>query len=296
MLDYSNYPLRDNTQIFHAQNSAIYQTWEKPRGCKFVYIFMLGAGGAGAGGVTGASGTNRNGSGGGGSGGLFTCFFPSILIPDRLYILVGKGGIGANPNTNGAAGGVSIISTIGNISNVGQGLFARPSQATGGNLGGTGGGGVSVLNGVYRYLGINSLYSSTSGGNGGNGTTGTNGGSITITFPFGGGGGGGSATSGGVSLSGGNIIGTGFTPTILGGVSPGENGQNGFSSFNSSSITDTSLPLFFTGGAGGAGNATGIGGNGGNGAYGCGGGGGGTGTTGGRGGNGGDGIVIITWW
>jgi len=284
MLDYFNLSNNTDTQVFFAQNNNIFQTWQKPRGCKLVHFFVIGGGGAGAGGRTGSVGTDRTGSGGGGSGGIYTSLIPSILIPDRLYIVVGRGGIGAAPNTNGTGGGVSLIRTTLNTTDVNQGLLARPTQATGGNAGGTGGGGVSVLSGIYRNLGPNLLHNSVTGGAGVAGSSGT---SINLTFLLSGGAGGGSATLGGTSFSGGSINGNGFVPTILGGINPSDNGENGFSSFN---------PLFFTGGAGGAANANGVGGNGGNGGIGCGGGGGGAGVTGGRGGNGGDGLVIITCW
>ena len=46
-----------------------WQTWQKPRGCKFVYMLVIG-GGAGGGGGQSGTGVGRTGGGGGGSSGM----------------------------------------------------------------------------------------------------------------------------------------------------------------------------------------------------------------------------------
>ena len=294
MLDISDLPLRDNTQVFYA--NYVIQTWQKPRGCKFVYIFSLGGGGGGGGGVSGAAGTNRIGAGGGGAGGFNHQIIPAIFLPDTLYILVSTGGRGGNPNSNGSGAPQSNYIRMGNlIPALPQGMsFNTPARGNPGQAGGAGGTSVGSATNIY---GRSSIFSTPAiaqaGGGGGSAASGT---SLNILFPVTAGAAGGGASAGGTSFAGGNINPNGFVPLIQGGQNPGDNGQNGFGVYNTIDILTSSNPFFFTGGAGGAGNATGTGGNGGKGGFGCGGGGGGAGVTGGRGGDGGDGLVIISWW
>ena len=49
MLDIFHIPSNtDSTKIFYASSgSNFWQTWQKPRGAKFIQIFCLGAGGSG---------------------------------------------------------------------------------------------------------------------------------------------------------------------------------------------------------------------------------------------------------
>ena len=75
MLDVSHIPgSNDSTQIFYANGTTSWQTWQKPRNAKFIQIFCLGSGGGGAGGGlnpaanaanAGAGGAARRGGRGG---------------------------------------------------------------------------------------------------------------------------------------------------------------------------------------------------------------------------------------
>ena len=70
MIDIFN--LADNalkSQVFYPVSSAStqWQTWQKPRGAKFVNILCIGSGGGGCGGVSGSSTRGVGGGGGGGS-------------------------------------------------------------------------------------------------------------------------------------------------------------------------------------------------------------------------------------
>jgi hypothetical protein len=107
MIDVFNIP--SNTQstfTFYATGN--WQTWEKPRNAKMIQIFCLGGGGGGASVFTT---TNSNGGGGGASGGIVRGLIPAFLLPDTIYILVGKGGLGPSVlATNGGTGGISYVS------------------------------------------------------------------------------------------------------------------------------------------------------------------------------------------
>jgi hypothetical protein len=107
MLDLSNIPSQQQqTTTFYATGN--WQAWSKPRNAKFIEIFCLG-GGAGGGVATVGTG-NRNGGNGGGAGGIVRGIIPAFLLPDNLYILVGKGGAGSTQNnTAGGVGGRSYI-------------------------------------------------------------------------------------------------------------------------------------------------------------------------------------------
>jgi hypothetical protein len=295
MLDISDLPLRDNTQVFYA--NYVIQTWQKPRGCKFVCIFSLGGGGGGGGGANTPIGTNRQGAGGGGSGGFYHNIIPAIFLPDILYLLVSTGGRGGNPNLNGSGAAQSNYVRVGNlITALPQGMsFITPNRGNPGQAGGVGGTSVGSAFGTYGRSSI-SNSSLLIGQTGGAGVSASSGTSLNILFPVTAGAAGGGVSSGGASFAGGDINPNGFVPLIQGGQNAGDNGQNGFGVYNTIDILTSSNPFFFTGGAGGAGNATGTGGNGGKGGFGCGGGGGGAGVTGGRGGDGGDGLIIISWW
>lgn len=113
MLDVFNLPSSTitNQQIFNAQTPTVgtsWQVWNKPRGCNFVHILMIGAGGGGAGGVAGAAGVGRGGAGGG-SGAVASVIIPSFMLPDVLFVSVGKGGTGGAPTGgNGIASYVCI--------------------------------------------------------------------------------------------------------------------------------------------------------------------------------------------
>ena len=299
-------------QVFYAVSSGStqWQTWQKPNGAKMVHIYILGGGGGGGSGRTGNINTG-GGGGGGGSSAISIGLFPACMLPDILYVSVGKGGTGGSNNTAGTSGELSYVS-ISASTNVTAILMQSGDVAAGG--GGTGtssiAGAAGIASTIWSYtsniwpqLGQISAIVGTAGTAGG--PTSNVGVSLTIALPVSGGAGGGGESSSVTSYKGGDILSTmyGFT-TLAGGVLNAAdstiNGAAGytysFPSFNSS----TRGPMLFTGGAGGgAANTSGRnGGQGGIGSFGSGGGGGGAAYqgTGGRGGDGGGGLVMITCW
>ena len=91
MIDVSHIPSQQqNTTIFYS--AGIFQTWNKPRNAKFIEKFCLGGGGGG--GHTTITAAGVAGGGGGGSAGIVRGIIPAFLLPDTLYIQVGKGGAG----------------------------------------------------------------------------------------------------------------------------------------------------------------------------------------------------------
>ena len=281
---------KQQTFTFYATGD--WQTWSKPRNAKMIEIFCLGGGGGG--GVAAITIFNGSSGSGGGSAGIVRGLIPAFLIPDTLYILVGRGGAGSNlSNTPGSNGEISYIGTQPSISE--QTLICKSSTTTAGAGSTAIGLGASASVVSLSSFGNLGLFTAIAGVNGstGVGSAGGNGVSqnaLASSLLTGGGGGGGKLSSG-VSYSGGSIT---SAPSILttpvnGGVdSTKPNGDNGYGSLN---------PFCGTGGAGGfgRGGSSGVGGNGGNGWYGCGGGGAGAGSDApATAGNGGDGLVIIT--
>jgi len=299
MIDYNHLPNIDqNISIFTTAGSTAWQTWQKPRGCKFVYIFVLGSGGGGQGGGSGASLTARAGGGGGGSSGVNKGMFLSNTLPDTLYINVGVGGLGAAAGLNGGNGAFSYVSVEPNTTAVNVVLVSNsttvPLGSSGaGGAGGATGGAVVNANQILNYCGISQFSAGQAGSNGGlnNGAVVT---PVTMTNIVTGGAGGGGVSTLNAAASGANVNLGNELRSVIGGAAGGtNNGQDGYCGIEPNKTNILRDAFVFTGGAGGGANGTGIGGNGGNGAYGCGGGGGGAGTTGGRGGNGGNGLVII---
>lgn len=287
MLDVFHIPnQQDNVKIFYAQGSASWQTWIKPRNCKFVWIMCIGGG---AGGQSGTNEVTNAAGAGGGSGGVCRVLYSSNILPDTLFVQPGIGSAGAIAVTGGsninpsvanrsfvtiAAGSTAALNTVCVSGAAGAGTtngFAAETVAT-------------TTQGALMSLGIFQAVAGQAGAASGAGIT-----PLASTITSGG------ASGGQVSISGGNPglsvasvnLGTFITPQINGGASGGLQGNSG---------TWNWKPMFGLGGGGGAGTNTGIspGGIGGNGAFGCGGGGGGAGSTiGGNGGKGGDGLVII---
>lgn len=308
---------QNNTQIFFGKSytttitflngtiatNAPWQTWQKPRNCRFIYILCLGSGGSGGvGGYTSLGGYSLGR--GGGSGAITKALFPANVLPDTLYILPGFGG----PNTIG--GGVGYGGLVNNGAWPKHSIVSIKPITTWPDAmnvvcasGGTCNGGAQGFGWNFEdtitenYAGFLSLANWTSnqgvypsygsaewGDNSFNDATiVTAGRSNQLSAPE-------TTTSDGGSITP-SDLGIIRTPLIAGGLgsSTGNatNGQDGQWFWK---------PLMFgTGGAGGGNSNAGLGGNGGNGAYGCGGGGGGWGSTGqGIGGAGGDGFVIIT--
>jgi hypothetical protein len=267
MLDIFNIPgQQDNIKIFYAMSGTnSWQTWQKPRNCKFIWIMCIGAG---AGGQT----TGTTGAGfGGGSGAVTRAIFPANVLPDTLYVQPGAGVV-ANSNR-------SFVSI-------------SPSSAISMNLVCISGNSVATVTGagesIATVAGANLLSLGTFISIAGR----TNPNTATITplttavFTCPGGNGGTPSTSVGTNI-GPTTVGTFTTPNISGGTTIGAGGT-------SDSGTTYWKPFFSLGGAGGNSNNAGVGGTGGDGGIGSGGGGCGGGTIAGAvGGKGGDGLVII---
>jgi hypothetical protein len=283
MLDLSHIPSQQQ-QTYTLYATGNWQTWNKPRNAKFIEIFCLGGGAGGSIAVIGAGGTN--GGDGGGASGIVRGIIPAFLLPDNLYILVGKGGAGSTQNNT--AGGVGDISYIGlQPSTSEQTLICKSSTSNPSNsfIGAT----ISTVSlSAFGNLG---LFTALAGVGGSSGTSGTGASQAALGTSLITGGSAGGGKDVGTFFSGGNITAATaiLTTQVNGGVANAQDGASGYG---------TLIPFCGAGGAGGAGRQgdSGAGGNGGNGFYGCGGGGaGGTTTvTGLRGGNGGDGLVIIT--
>jgi len=99
MLDIFNIPeQQDNVKIFYARGTTDWQTWNKPRNCKFIWIMCIGGGAAGSnGGFAGPGGA-------GGGGGVVRAIFQANVLPDTLFIQPGPGG-----QTSTAAGNRSFV-------------------------------------------------------------------------------------------------------------------------------------------------------------------------------------------
>lgn len=287
MIDVFNIPSQQQ-QTFTFYSTGNWQTWSKPRGAKMIEIFCLGAGGGGGHSTVTAGSTT--GGGGGGSAGIVRGLIPAFLLPDTIYILVGKGGAGASTSaTVGGTGGISYVSLQPSTSE--QTLICKSSTTT------AAGGGLStagvaatisvVALSAFGNLGLFTAIAGVIGSNGGATTPqpGVGQSALGTNLTTGGAGGGGKTSSviaqGGFILSAPAIL----TTPVNGGVAAGQNGGDGYG---------TLQPFCGTGGAGGAGITTGTGGGGGNGWYGCGGGGTGGGSVVSKGGDGGDGLIIIT--
>ena len=277
MLDVFNIPgQQDNVKIYYAQSgSNSWQTWQKPRNCKFIWMMCIGgaAGGfSGQGSVT-TAGTQGNG---GGSAAVTRALFPANTLPDTLFIQPGQGGAGATGTAAGpvlsGTGNTSWVSSTPQAANMSLILYSGNSPASAG----TG----EVALSATPFMGTFQSVVGVAGTTGAATALST----TIVTAGAGGGGVAASVASAGFSIAAISNI-TFVTPAIPGGAATGENGSNGLWSWR---------PFYGVGGAGGGANLSGAGGNGGNGAYGCGGGGGGCGSTnGGSGGKGGDGLVII---
>jgi hypothetical protein len=277
MLDLNNIPSKQQ-QTYTLYATGNWQAWSKPRNAKFIEIFCLG-GGAGGGMASVTTGATNNGNGGG-SGGIVRGLIPAFLLPDTIYILVGRGGIGATAsNLGGGAAGISYVALQPSTSE--QTLICKSSTAPA--LANTAASISVVALSAFGNLGLFTAIAGVAGSTGGLSQT-----ALGTNLTTGG-------ASGGSKNSSTSTVGADINPatailtsTVLGGQTDGASGANGYG---------TLQPFCGTGGAGGAGKSgtVGTGGAGGNGYYGCGGGGAGGGSAlGTKGGNGGDGLVIIT--
>ena len=286
MIDVFNIPSNTQTTFtFYATGN--WQTWTKPRNAKMIQIFCLGGGAGGA--MASVSTSNSNGGFGGGSAGIVRGIIPAFLIPDTLYVLVGKGGIGSSTsNTSGGSGGISYVGILPSTSE--QTLICKSSTNAP-----TGAGNAATISIVttsaFGNLGLFTAVAGVTGSAGGGSvpSSGTSQTALSSNITTGGAGGGGKTSV--AFAGGGNITETSvfLTSKVNGGITNAQDGESGYGILQ---------PFCGTGGAGGAGRqgTTGAGGRGGDGWYGCGGGGAGGGSTatGTKAGNGGDGLVIIT--
>ena len=303
MEDYFDLPnINSNVSVFYAAGSTTWQVWNKPKNSRFIMISCIGGAGGGGGGQSGA-GTNRTGGGGGGASPHIKGIFPSIFVPDILYINVGIGGSGGTANNSGGTGSISYVSASPSFDNFSVLMQSSSTTPSGGLSNGTGGGSgnpnvSSLILGQLSVFEFPGLVRSGAAGGASSGGTGTN---ASIDYALCPGAGGGGASSTGVCGSGGNVLtlqtNTQY-PIISGGTASGttKGGDGTKIMMPNNSGYITALASLY-GGAGGGGNGTAagtnIGGDGGDGYYGCGGGGGGAGDTGGNGGKGGDGFVMI---
>jgi hypothetical protein len=280
--------------------------WEKPRGFSYFNVMLVGSGNGGGGGCGGAAGTQRGGGTSGRSGQMQRIIMiPSFVLPDRLFILLGKGGVGGNggANANGSNGGSGTSSwitameprTVANAETTNNILSCS-------NLSGPSQGGLSTAQAgapgqnsdgspatIYAGFGHSTSALTSNGARGAYDASSAEtmwGGPFSLVTS---GGGGGAVTAADVVRSGGRFFsgsGSDWPMDTASTNGDGLTGSNGWHSWD---------PCFKAiGGGGGNGNAAGLGGRGGNGAPGCGGGGGGGGlTTGGAGGDGGDAFAFI---
>jgi hypothetical protein len=305
MIDYSDILSTTNHQTFFWTGT--FQVWQKPKNVNFVYITCIGGGGGG--GSTTSTSSNGGGGGGGGSSSITKILIQSNLLPDTLYVYVGKGGSGGVTAGNGGNGEVSVITRIPSANNTSDIVIrSGTDNAEGGFAGTTGSAGTGGLGGtvfttgggLFEELGIVESVAGDDGANGG--APGFNAGSTqtalaTSILTGGGGGGGKSNTNGG---AGGSILAGGVLGRSGGGLggTTGAAGESGTITTLPLNLnySSTKFPFATTGGAGGGGRVGGVAGRGGDAEIGSGGGGGGCGDglIPARGGNGGNGIVIIT--
>ena len=290
-------PVTGNADYFYGKSSSIggiWETWEKPRGINMIRVTCIGAGGGGGGGVTDNNTGARGGGAGGGSGGVTMITVPAVILPDVLYVSVGRGGapgataadgVNASAGTAGLGSYVSIVPYTSFAAAQGIYTVCYALGGSGGGGGTTGGtatggaaGGQAAL--TQSFLGGYGNFLALAGQAGSNGGPAAGGVGVNITYPvtgllLSGGSGGGGGTSAGGTVS-----------TVNADLFPQRTtGQDGI---------ELSNLLLSTGGAGGT--AAGAGSRGGHGGFGSGGGGGGAGDPGFSGGKGGNGLVVIHYW
>jgi hypothetical protein len=311
MLDLNHLPKTGNGNIDYFYNTGgtaatfSWVTWEKPKGIGTIVITCIGGGGGGVSGWC-ADAFNRSGGGSGASGSFTRVIIPAMVLPDFLYIQVGKGGAGGASATTAGTGNIGAIGTASYVSiapspaaiytvcyaNAGGSGSISASSSSGGTAASVAVQTSALMSGLGQFfalLGQNGVGSNISAGN-------------PVQYP-----------TTGLLLSGGASGGGNNSATVRGGgnvtaptqssfsVIPTRNGGPGGTTTPGDDGISLFQPLMSIGGAGGsssnssAANGT-PGGRGGHGGIGCGGGGGGAGPSvsgSGAGGNGGDGLVII---
>jgi hypothetical protein len=295
MLDLSHIPnSQQDVQVFYSNGTSnAWQTWQKPRKCNYIWIMCIGGAGGGAGGQTTTG--NTAAATGGGSGAISRALYNAQQLPDTLYIQVGVGGAGGNPNSNGTGGTRSRVGLLSSLASLVS--ISGQADAAGGSTVGSSVAGETVSGqAAAAFLSLSNFIGTAGVGNSAQGSIQpTNITPFTSQIVTQGGQGGGANTGFTLIGSGSSVVSSSITPLIQGGAtatasgSSGGNGADGITSWK---------PFFSTGGAGGGVAVSGSAGNGGNGGIGSGGGAGASGNsalgyTGGRGGKGGDGLVII---
>ena len=302
MLDLSHLPTgygAADVQIFNLADSQ-WHLWSKPRGKSMCFMFLVGGGAGGGGGFSAAAGNARGGGGGGGGAPLTRALFPLVVLPDRLFVLVGAGSVGVTSGT-AVVGALSYASVypdpgVTNVVMVSGGSGPGGGQ-TGTGVGvGAGGAGGSIFSstfGGFANLGIFLAVSGNAGAAGGaqSGLDGTDKIFTTGQLTMGGPGGAGTTSA---DFIGGAI--TAVANSLISDYMPAKPAAGSFDGSGGFLLRAPSAPWYSYCGLGGSASNAGVGGNGGNGGPGSGGGGGGGGTTGGRGGDGGQGFVAIICW
>jgi hypothetical protein len=280
-------PNKDGLWVFNSPLLGIgWQTWVKPTQYNNFIFYVCGGGGGGGVGYSHPTFNGGGGGGGGGGGALVVLNAPSYLLPETLYIQVGRRGLGGvTAGASGQSGAPTYLNYYPTTTNPNNIAFALNGSGGGGglqNISGTAGAGGGFANNPSIFS-----YSGSNGGTGGAGGQGVNPAgnfSATTSVIYGGAGGGSRQGSPITSTNGGSILASNIHPQLTGGITNGGNGSAGYL------IKRPFTSLGGSGGAGGAGIAGGVGGDG---SWGSGGGGSGAGTAASRGGNGGDGFVII---
>lgn len=280
--------------------------WVKPRGVSMVNVTCIGGGGGGGGGFARAAAAAGGGGGSGGGGACSRVLIPATMLPDRLYIQCGAGGIGVSSGGGTAgSGGLSYVTFAPSLATPGtvqsNNVLARSGAAgatgggtgTGAAVGATGAGGTiaTIATMPYAQYGQFDLIAGVAGVAGA-AVAGAIGTASTLTTGLQM-----WAAGGGAGTTAADFAGSAYTAIADSYFSECRPATPAAGTVNGAPGYTMWKPFFSYGGGGGSSaNAT-NGGNGGNGGYGAGGGGGGAGTAGGgKGGDGGTGIVIITSW
>lgn len=300
-------PATTDIQVFTASQSTDttegWQSYTRPDGASWVFILLISSGGGGG---MGAGGAATLAPGGGGSGSMTRLMAPAFLLPQRLYIRAGNGGLGATTSGAGGTGTTSYVCVLPNTTQSNIVLSAVGGTGAAGAASFSGGAGAAAVAATAGPFIGNGLFVSVAGQGGTQGSNTTNGAATDITpgtsgliVTSGAGGGNGTAQGGSCSSAGGSWR------LISGGAgTSGTGGRNGFRTNHMIAANllnmGSDAPMVFSGGSGGGGHSTGAAGGAGSGAYGCGGGGGGNssgvGGTAGTGGNGGSALIIIMAW
>src|ERR1043165_5257888 len=163
---------RGDVQVFLANNQGInWQTWSKPRGISMCYMLAISGGGGGGGGFSRSAGNPGGGGGGGGCSGVSRLIVPAYVLPDVLYVQVGRGGAGgvapgvAEDGTNSY---ISLGRSSASPNAIVLGGNNAPAKGGAGTAGGVGSGGSASTNPSVVFpvtpLGIASPVAGLNGG------------------------------------------------------------------------------------------------------------------------------------